>query len=72
MLGSVALFFFKRWGAWLYLICTLVVAIPLGEPVVIDPISAAIDEFSILVAGAIIGISFFSGAIRSRRDLKIN
>jgi len=63
LVGSIGLLFLKRWAAWLYLVCTIILAVPVGQPVVEDSISAAMDEISILIAGIIIGISFFSTAL---------
>ncbi len=63
LVGSIGLLFLKRWAAWLYLVCTIIVAVPDGQPVVEDSITAAADEISILLAGIIIGISFFSNAL---------
>jgi len=63
LVGSIGLLFLKRWAAWLYLVCTIILAVPDGQPLVEDSITASVGEISLLISGIIIGMSFFSSAL---------
>lgn len=55
----------RRWGAWLYLVTTLL-ALPvpfLCGFVVLHPIHQMLDSICLFLPGFIIGLSFFSDAI---------
>jgi hypothetical protein len=70
LVGSIGLLFLKRWGAWLYLISTIIgyALFPFTGPTVEHAVADAFDEVAILLSGLIIGLAFFSDALRVRKD----
>lgn len=70
LVASVALLRLKKWGAWLHLSSMLVafLTIPLFGPIIQHPATYIVDGLSMLVAGAIYGMAFFSGALSSGRQ----
>ena len=69
IVSTVGLFWMQRWAAWLFLLSTLFATFGDWSPVVQHPAEAMIGELSLLVAGAVIGISFFSGIMSSSKRL---
>lgn len=64
--GSVGLLFLKKWAAWLYLISLIngFFLFPFLGPTVEHAVADTMDGISILLSGLIIGLAFFSGALR--------
>jgi hypothetical protein len=68
LVGSIGLLFLKRWAAWVYLI-SLIVSLtlsPLFGPTVEHGSASAVNATATLLAGLIIGLAFFSDALRVR------
>jgi len=60
--------FLQRWAAWLYLVSLLIgyALFPFTGPTVEHALADAVDELAILMSGSIIGLAFFSDALRGR------
>jgi len=65
--GSIGLLLLKRWGAWIFLIALIAgsALMPFTGPTVAHPLADAIDELSLILSGLIIGLAFFTNALRS-------
>lgn len=64
--ASAGLFFFKRRARWVYLATVFVfhvISIFIG-PVVEHALPAAVNDFTIVLSGVIIGMVFFSGVLK--------
>ena len=61
------LLFLKRWAVWLYLVSLIIgyLVFPFTGPTVEHALADTIDEISVLLSGFIIGIAFFSNALRT-------
>jgi hypothetical protein len=64
--ASVGLYFFKRWARPIYTASTiwLCVSTVFGNPNIEPPIVSALEEISLLIAGFLIGMSYFAGISR--------
>ena len=70
LIGGIGLLFLKRWAAWLYLIAVIIgyALFPFMGPTVEHAVADAFDEMATLLSGLIIGLAFFSDALRVRKD----
>jgi|Laugresp1bdmlbsn_1035097.scaffolds.fasta_scaffold04178_2 hypothetical protein len=60
----VGMFIFKKWGAWLYLVTSVIASMfLLVEPSVESGISAFFSDLDSVLGGVILGIAFFSSAL---------
>jgi hypothetical protein len=68
LVGSIGLLFLKRWAAWLYLISLIIgyALFPFMGPTVEHALADAADDMAVLLSGLIIGLAFFSDALRVR------
>jgi hypothetical protein len=64
--ASIGLYFFRRWARPIYAASTiwLSVSTAFGNPSVEPPIVSAMEEISLLIAGLLIGMSYFGGIAR--------
>lgn len=66
--GSIGLLFLKRWAAWLYLASVIVgfIIFPFTGPTVEHALADAVDEIAALMNGLIVGLAFFSDALKPK------
>jgi cell division protein FtsW (lipid II flippase) len=65
LVASIGLLFLRRWAAWLYLISLGLgsMLFPFTGPTVEHPIPDALDDLSLVCAGLILGLAFFTDAL---------
>jgi hypothetical protein len=65
LVSSFGLFFLKNWARWLYLWTTIAsyIVLPYLGPTVEHGLVGAVDDLSVLLSGAILGIAFFGNVI---------
>ena len=70
LVGSIGLLFLKRWAAWLYLISVIIgyALFPFMGPSVAHGVADVVGDLATLLSGLIIGLAFFSDALRVRND----
>ncbi len=63
--GSIGLFLLKKWGAWTFLISGIIsyALFPFAGPTVEHAVADMIDEFSVITAGMIIALAFFTDTL---------
>lgn len=68
LVASAALLQMKKWGAYLHLSATVAIllTIPFVGPAIQHPVSYALDGASMLIAGALYGVAFFSDALSAK------
>ena len=68
LVGSVGLFFRKKWGAWLYLGCTAFTycLMPFYGPTVEHALVTTIYDIVLTIAGVIIGMILFTNVVLER------
>lgn len=66
--ASIGLLCLQRWGACLYLIALVVdlVTLPFMGPTVEHALVSAVGQLTVLLSGLIVGLAFFSDALRAR------
>ena len=58
--GTVGLFLLRPWGFWIYTITTLAASLPGPLPQVEHPVADALDQMSLVLAGAIIAVAYLT------------
>jgi hypothetical protein len=68
IVSSIGLFLLKRWAAWLYLGTVIVgfLLYPLMGPTVEHALADAVDDIAVVLSGLIIGLAFFSDALKPK------
>jgi hypothetical protein len=68
ILSSVGLLCLRRWASWLYLLAVVLGCLTslFGGPVVQHVIPDVVDEIAVTISGLILGLAFFSDALRPR------
>ena len=70
LVASIGLFMLRRWGAWLYVITTFLgtAIMPFTGPTVDHALADAVDETALILSGIVIGIAFFSNALKQEEQ----
>jgi hypothetical protein len=70
IVASVGLLFLQRWAAWLYLATTVIgcVFMMFTGPTVEHAVSYAFDDVSVVFTGLVLGLAFFTDALKPREN----